>query len=232
MKEYFVNTAFLKEGQNVIRATVLFDNNNYKGEGLFNGAYSTINYINTNVLAYYEPDEEKLNLVQVLIEPWHFDKIQVTNIIDKEKIVANSDDEAIQQFIRQSGRKVARNKISKSNHAINALDEVTINTGRKTPEKILLRNDNPTDTEKLLFKYCQLYRISSKDKYVRYAPVRLEEGYDNYPETLEIKQEMIELTNDVIFHKDTQNVTIYNNNFDLMGVSLLMDRCMELGFKL
>lgn len=233
MKQYYINTAFIKEGYNTIRATVLFDSNKYKGEGLFNGSYSEINYIDTNVLAYFEPDEEKQNPVEVLKEPWHFDKIQVVNMYEKEIFIAESDAEAIQKFIRKSGRKVARNKLNKTRPA---RTEAKVISGQptencKAPETIRFSNNEPTEAEKKLFKYCHLYRIISKEKYVRYAPVRLDEGYDKYPELLEVKQDMVDLANDVIFHKDTQNVTFHNNKFDLLGITLISDRCWELGFK-
>ena len=234
MKEYYINTAFLCEGYNSIKIVALFDSDKYKGEGLFFGSYSEVKYIDTNILALFEPDEENKNRVQIFNHPWYFDEINVLGLYTRQIILADSNEEAIQKFIKLSGRKVARNKLYKTNPTKKTKQkiEVTQNSNIcKTLDTIHFCNNEPTEVEKKLFKHCHLYRIVSKEKYVRYAPVRLDEGYDKYPESLEIKQDMVDLTNDVIFHKDIQNVSFHNNKFDLLGIALITDRCRELDFK-
>lgn len=94
-----------------------------------------------------------------------------------------------------------------------------------------LENYEPTETEKLLFRYYGLYLIESNEYTVKYMPVHTTEKINDFPFIIEnIDREMIEWDNAVTFDKMTETVSL-NSFFDMDGIVLIQKRMEELGFK-
>ena len=92
-------------------------------------------------------------------------------------------------------------------------------------------NHNPTDIEKLLFKYNGLYLVKKNEHSLIYAPVHIENNFKRFPYVLEnIEQEMIEWENSIVF--DCMSETVFINSFhDIDTLSLIVKRMEELAFK-
>lgn len=92
-------------------------------------------------------------------------------------------------------------------------------------------NENPTLTEIQMFRYYGLYRIEETERYTRYAPVHLPSEYNDFPKALSVSSKNVEWNSDVFFQKESETVSIHLDNLDVMGQSLILDRCTELNFK-
>ena len=100
-----------------------------------------------------------------------------------------------------------------------------------------LENPNPSETEKLLFKYSGLYLIESTECILRYAPVHTE-GHNAYPSVIEdIDDDSIEYDNAITFVLENESICFGNINsnikeyYDADIMFLLLQRMTELGFK-
>lgn len=101
-----------------------------------------------------------------------------------------------------------------------------------------LENMNPTETEKLLFKYCGLYLIGSSDTSFRYAPVHIKENPVNFPCVIEnIESEMIEYGSVITFDCISETIRFGNKYskteeyYDIDTMFLILQRMKELDFK-
>lgn len=89
-------------------------------------------------------------------------------------------------------------------------------------------NENPTKTEKILFKKYGLYLIYKDEDSYRYAPIHIENKYV-YPSSVEVENDMVEWEHDVLFDIFTETVTIHGN-YDSIGITLIHERMKELNF--
>ena len=92
-------------------------------------------------------------------------------------------------------------------------------------------NSNPTETEKLLFRYYGFYLIESTDNSMKYAPIHTDGNGDNFPDVIEnISSEMIEWDNSIIFNLMSETVRL-SSYFDIDGIILIQKRMEELGYR-
>ena len=93
-----------------------------------------------------------------------------------------------------------------------------------------LMNQEPTETEELLFYYYGLYVVESSEETVKYAPVHTENRSKTFPNAIEIDEVMIEWDNSVTFDKTSETVML-NSFCDIDEVNLILKRMEELGFQ-
>lgn len=92
-------------------------------------------------------------------------------------------------------------------------------------------NENPTETEKLLFKYNGLYLVEKKVHSLRYAPVHTDNNCEEFPYVLEnIEEKMIEWDGAIVFDVMSETVSIHSY-YDIDTLALIVRRMEELGFK-
>lgn len=87
-------------------------------------------------------------------------------------------------------------------------------------------NENPTKTEKILFKKYGLYLIYKDEDSYRYAPIHIENKYV-YPSSVEVENDMVEWEHDVLFDIFTETVTIHireKKNYTICGIRLLYQK--------
>lgn len=95
-----------------------------------------------------------------------------------------------------------------------------------------LCNENPTITEKRLFKYYGLYIVECTHQgrgglLIRYAPVHTDNTFST---CLEVEDKMVEWDKIVEFDTLTETVFI-NGYYDIDEISLIFNRMKELSFK-
>ncbi len=98
-------------------------------------------------------------------------------------------------------------------------------------KKFKFENLNPTTIEKKMFEYCGLYPIeyNSNTEYVKYATIHSGNKFkENYPTSIEISDENIDVNNSIDFYGCTENVEINLQNCDVEILNLILERCNEL----
>lgn len=94
-----------------------------------------------------------------------------------------------------------------------------------------LENHNPTETEKLLFRYYGLYLVETSEWTVKYAPTHTDNKSEEFPYVIEnINTEMIEWDNAITFDKMSETVSM-NSFYDIDGIILISNRMEELEFR-
>lgn len=92
-------------------------------------------------------------------------------------------------------------------------------------------NADPTETEKLLFRYYGLYLVESTEYSMKYAPIHTEGKNNNFPTVIEnIESEMIEWDNSIVFDLMSETVCM-NSCLDLDGIILIQKRMEELEYR-
>lgn len=94
-----------------------------------------------------------------------------------------------------------------------------------------LQNNNPTETEKLMFKYYGLYLISASENGLKYAPVHADEHLKNeFPYTInDIGEDYIEWENSIYFDHLSETASL-KGFFDVDEIILIEKRMKELGY--
>lgn len=90
-------------------------------------------------------------------------------------------------------------------------------------------NENPTQTEKILFEQYGLYLIHKDENSYRYAPIHIKNQYA-YPAAVEVPDDMVEWEHTILFDLFTETVTL-SRMYDLQGIDLIHERMKELNFK-
>lgn len=90
-------------------------------------------------------------------------------------------------------------------------------------------NENPTQTEKILFEQYGLYLIHKDENSYRYAPIHIENQYV-YPASVEVLDDMVEWEHAILFDLFTETVTL-SHIYDIQGIDLIRERMKELNFR-
>lgn len=103
MKKYYINRAYIPEGElfHYRKFIALFTNNNWSGKGNFNGWYSDEYYNDTNMIAFYEIEEnDGINtpISEIKKTNIYFKQIRIYSCYAETVIMAETDDEAIKKF--------------------------------------------------------------------------------------------------------------------------------------
>lgn len=95
-----------------------------------------------------------------------------------------------------------------------------------------LENNNPTETEILMFKYLGLYLVDKNEHMLRYAPAHTDSSYrrKKFPIQIDVDTEDIEWDSVITFDKLSETVSI-NSFYDIDAMALILARMDELGFK-
>lgn len=92
-------------------------------------------------------------------------------------------------------------------------------------------NQNPTETEALLYRYYGFYLIEKSEDSYRYAPIHADNDNKEIPLEINIEKEMVEWENAILFDCMSETVTISPCYYDIDFFVLIVRRMEELGFK-
>lgn len=90
-------------------------------------------------------------------------------------------------------------------------------------------NENPTQTERVMFEKYGLYLVRKDKNSYRYVPVHLKEGYKYLP-YIDVEDDEIEWEHEIVFDMLSETVRL-NDIYDYMGIDLIYARMKELNFK-
>lgn len=104
-------------------------------------------------------------------------------------------------------------------------------------KKLKFENPSPTAIEKKMLNYCGLYPIE-KEKgslhntdFVKYVTIYLDENLrENYPTCIEVSDEHIDFDNIIIFYGVSKTVELNLSLCDVEVLTLVLERCKELGW--
>ena len=92
-------------------------------------------------------------------------------------------------------------------------------------------NQNPTETEALLYRHYGFYLIEKSEDSYRYAPIHADNDNKEIPLEINIEKEMVEWENAILFDCMSETVAISPCYYDIDFFVLIVRRMEELGFK-